>query len=406
MQTKTDEIECFEAGSGEVPWVGCADFAADDRAALEQLARDRVIEYERKESEIHISGVDRVGIVALPSGRRLVIRSKIENLVLLDWLAYLGEFPPLDSWLPGNAVSQGSAFPVCLARLFLGELDKLTRQQIRKDYAAVFSHESTIRGRILTTRLWRNLDRLPRVPQSQRSRTVDVPHNLVLALALDRIPRLLPSESSEDHSLCARLCDQWSCVDRALIDPVSAVTEAQWACPPGYRVALQLARLILLGATLDSRAAVSSLMFTLPLAAIWERGLQKMLVEIYHETGWSPNSNRTRHWHDKAHGSDTDRLLIADVVMERGGERWILDAKYKRDFGTENRNDRFQMCAYAVAFDADVVSLVYPVASKLKRRVLLDSVYGQKRITIDSLSLPMAQGPDACKAALIAYCRS
>ena len=51
--------------------------------------------------------VDRVGLVVLPSGRRLAIRSKIESLVLLDWLAYLGEFPPLDLWLPDAGITTG-----------------------------------------------------------------------------------------------------------------------------------------------------------------------------------------------------------------------------------------------------------------------------------------------------------
>ena len=60
------------------------------------------------------------------------------------------------------------------------------------------------------------------------------------------------------------------------------------------------------------------------------------------------------------------------------------------------------MCAYAVAFDADVVSLVYPLAqSGYDRRTLLETVVGLKQITIDSISLPMSAGPHLCKAALI-----
>ncbi len=60
----------------------------------------------------------------------------------------------------------------------------------------------------------------------------------------------------------------------------------------------------------------------------------------------------------KAHSSvgrcycenDPNRLMIADILLMRNDERWVLDAKYKRDFGNESRNDRFQMCAYAIAF--------------------------------------------------------
>ena len=50
-------------------------------------------------------------------------------------------------------------------------------------------------------------------------------------------------------------------------------------------------------------------------------------------------------------------------MLENNLERWVLDAKYKRAFGVESREDRFQMCAYAVAFNADRATLVYPTAS-------------------------------------------
>lgn len=83
--------------------------------------------------------------------------------------------------------------------------------------------------------------------------------------------------------------------------------------------------------------------------------------------------------------------------------RWVLDAKYKRAFGNESRDDRFQMCAYAVAFDADRVSLVYPTAQDVRPisvRPLLSAPVGGKMIRIDSINLPMSAGPMACRIAL------
>jgi hypothetical protein len=63
------------------------------------------------------------------------------------------------------------------------------------------------------------------------------------------------------------------------------------------------------------------------------------------------------------------------------------------------------MCAYAVAFDADVVSLVYPLAqSGYRRRTLLETVVGLKHVTIDSINLPMSGGPEGCKAAITELC--
>jgi hypothetical protein len=242
-----------------------------------------------------------------------------------------------------------------------------------------------------------------------RSRTLDTPYNIVLALAVDKLPLLLASSTLNDRTLLARIRDLWAHIRRDMADPVSAVTEAQWACPLGYRAALQLARLILIGAALDPEAGFGGQAFTLSLSSVWERSLRRMVEETSSETGWipSPDSSRTRQWDDSAGRNDPTRWLTADVMATQEELRWVLDAKYKRAFGNESRVDRFQMCAYAVAFDADRVSLVYPLAkSGCDRRTLLDTVVGVKQFTIDSINLPMRAGPEKCKAALVELCSS
>lgn len=407
MPETTDDIVCFELGSGQLPWVGSTASLDLDREAIQRLVQGGVIEVTEKGGDSHISGVDRVGLVQLPSGRRLVIRSKIESLVLLEWLAYLGEFPPLEVWLADTGVTTGADLHTCIARLFLYEVEKLTRLHLRKDYTPIFSNEATIRGRVMTTQLYRKLHRLPHLPQRHRSRTLDTPYNIVLALALDKLPLLLANSTPNDRTMLARIRDMWAHIRRDMADPVSAVTEAQWACPPGYRAALQLARLILIGAALDPEAGFGGQAFTLSLASVWERSLRKMVEDISGKTGWiaSPDSARTRQWDDSARRNDPTRWLTADVMAENDDQCWVLDAKYKRAFGNESRTDRFQMCAYAVAFDADRVSLVYPLGhSRYQRRTLLEAVVGAKTVIIDSINLPMCDGPEICKTALIDLC--
>lgn len=409
MNRRPDDIVCFELGSDQPPWVGTVGLLGPDRDAILRLAHDRLIEFDLKGKEAHISGVDRVGLVLLPSGRRLVIRSKIESLVLLEWLAYLDKFPPLEVWLADVGVTTGVDLHTCIARIFLYELQRLTRLCVRKDYMPVVAHESTIRGRILTKQLYRRLNRLPRVPQWHRSRTFDTPYNIVLALALDKLPLLLASASQVDRTLLARLRDLWAHVRRDIADPVSAVTESQWACPSGYRAALQLARLILIGAALDPDSGVGGQSFTLNLSSVWERSLKRMMEEINSETGWTsaPRSALTRQWDDSSGRNDSTRRLTADMMVRSDERCWVLDAKYKRAFGNESREDLFQMCAYAVAFDANYVSLVYPLArSGYQRRTLLEAVVGLKTITIDSINLPMCLGPESCKKSLIEMCRA
>jgi len=142
--------------------------------------------------------------------------------------------------------------------------------------------------------------------------------------------------------------------------------------------------------------------FTLPLAAMWEHALRRLCDDLAGATGWRRVNDvqRVRRWDDTAGRHDRNRWLIADAIVLRAASRWVLDAKYKREFADESRADRFQMCAYAVAFDADRVTLVYPTsAADAATRELLRTTVGGKHLLIDSLALPMTAGPEACRTA-------
>jgi 5-methylcytosine-specific restriction endonuclease McrBC regulatory subunit McrC len=405
---KLDPIICFEAGSGSTePWIGSRNTVGEDIAMLGRLAERRLIELRVVGNKVSIRGTTRVGLVILPSGRRLVIRSKIPNIVLLDWLAYLGRFPSLSHWLPESGVaavkSDHEDWHLCIARLFLHAMERVTRQHLRKGYVVVAASDSAIRGRIVMSKLGQELYRLPRVPQLQRQRTFDTPFNIVLALALDRLPSLLADGRTEDRRKMAMLREQWSTVRRDISDPITAAVAAQSAEPPGYREALQLARLILIGAVLDPESIMGGQAFTLSMPGIWEEGLRHMLSETAGETGWklAPRDACTRRWDDSFGHCNAQRWMTADAIIERAGKRWVLDGKYKNDFGIESRADRFQMCAYAVAFDADRISLVYPGESLMPVRRLLRTTVGAKQLTIDSFALPMRKGPKTCCAILM-----
>ena len=182
---RLDDIVCFEVGSSDtLPWCGSRGELVEEWQMLELLAERGVIQIDTCGSRVEIRGAKYVGLVVLPSGRRLVVRSKIPSLTLLEWLAYLGEFPRLTTWLPDVGVTVGDDWHECLARLFLYALENVTRLHLRKDYVAVARDEPAIRGRIVTTTLAQKLHRLPRVPQIQRKRTFDTPYNIVLALAI------------------------------------------------------------------------------------------------------------------------------------------------------------------------------------------------------------------------------
>jgi 5-methylcytosine-specific restriction endonuclease McrBC regulatory subunit McrC len=404
MSGRPDDIVCLEVGSGDAPaCLKLRTLLPDDWAALEAEAERGVIQLQVQGEQVAIHGASRVGMVILPSGRRLIIRSKISSLMILEWLVFLGDFPRLTTWLPDAGVSVDDKWHQCIGKLFLAAMEVVTRRHLRRDYTVVRIDEPAIKGRLVTVALASRLHRLPRVPQIQRRRTLDTRFNGVLAMALDRLPYLLTDAPPQQRQRLIHLREQWVSIRRDIDDPLAAVTAAQWASPPGYHVALQLARLILAGARLDPHSNMGGRAFTLSLAVVWERALRRMFDSV---AGWrrTADAKRTRRWDDPAGHDDPRRRLTADVIVEQAGFRWLLDAKYKREFGDESRIDRFQMCAYAVAFDADRVSLVYPTATGAMagRRNLLSVKVGDKPICIESLALPMAAGPDACVTALSA----
>jgi 5-methylcytosine-specific restriction endonuclease McrBC regulatory subunit McrC len=405
----SDPIVCFECGSDEQRLEKTsAKNIGVDLVALERLAAQGLIELNTHGDAVTITGKDRVGMVVLPSGRRLIIRTKIPNVTILEWLVYLGEVPHLTSWLQEAAVSSGDDFYICIAKLFLRELERVTRLHLRMDYVAETTEATLVRGRVVMSRLAYRIHRLPRVPLAYRCRTLDTAYNAVLALALEKLRSSYSEFCQEDRARFATLRDQWASIHREITDPVVAATEAQWACPAGYRIVIQLARLILVGVSLDPCSRMGGQAFTLPLSLIWERSVRKMFFDLGEQTGWIPVSDgrRTRKWDDSYGMEDPSRWLTADVILEQRGARWVLDAKYKRSFGVESRADRFQMCAYALAFNADGGSLVYPTArgDQYRARRLLATTIGAKELVIDSMELPMTSGPAACLNAIQRVC--
>ena len=411
------DILCGEIGAPDADrWSAPVhDLSTHDLTALESLHHQGLVELRpaAEDAALEIAGTDHVGLVVLPTGRRLQIRPKVGNLVLLDWLAWLDESPPPAQWLAGEAgFVTGTDFPSVLATLLLHELEKLTRAPLRREFVATRRASSTVRGRVLAGALAKSSHRLPTVPQAQRSRTADTLHNRVLAAALDRLPLLLPP-SPETRTRLAALRDDWSEVGRDLPDLPRALSDSRFACPPAYAAATQLASLILSGGAAPSPASgAGGRAFLLSLAGVWERAVRKLCATLAPETGWKPTSDadRTKHWHDGPGLANPVRWMTADVLLQTSaGRRWVLDAKYKRDYGCEDRNDRFQATAYAMAFGAERGSLVYPTAdgTTARWRVLLNSRVGRKNhVTIDSIELPMAAGPHVCRAALLELIRA
>ena len=149
-------------------------------------------------------------------------------------------------------------------------------------------------------------------------------------------------------------------------------------------------------------------MFTLSLAAVWEKSLRRLFEQLQAVTGWKlvDDRKRTRQWDDAEGKADSKRWMTADILTERFASRWVVDAKYKLGFGDEGRNDRFQMCAYAVGFSAHRATLAYPTGQNGSSsiRLLLNTDFFGHPVRVDAVELPMEKGPEACKKAIYSLC--
>jgi 5-methylcytosine-specific restriction endonuclease McrBC regulatory subunit McrC len=401
--TISNTIVCDEETTPDpIVWRGTINELGADWECVQRHASRNRIRVDAQGLNIEISGRDRVGCIVLPSGRRIIIRSKIDGLTLIEWLIYLGRFPELIDWSDSGFVSQKGPFEKLIVSLFLRELSYLTDFHLRKDYVWAHTKSSQIRGKIhwaeATSKPWEH----PRLPQLVRERRYDTRENQVLAAALKLVAKInLDLDESEARTL-AKLCYIWTQLPISRIDQWSLVQSNQLIGTSGYRKALQLAKLLLLGATFRDEPSSGGDSFMISLSKIWEDSIEKMCLEIESLQDWKSvnGEGKTRHWDDLGGKTDANRWMRADTLLVNSqGERWVLDAKYKRGFGNESRQDRFQMCAYLIAFRASRATLIYPdgVGHSSSLRVLLRDILGGMTVVIDSIALSMANGPGYCK---------
>lgn len=399
------DIVIDEAGTpNPLVWVGTASQIGSDLDAIRFHAERNVLSVEEIAGRFVLRGKHRTGIVILPSGRRVVLRTKLPGIVLLDWLVYLGEFPNFQHWSQLGNVTSDDDWQQVLLKLFLLELDIVTRWHLRKDFVKLRIESSQVRGRVLAGELATKIWRLPKMPQIVRGRSFDTPANRMLSLALKQVLLFQHDLDANAKKILYRLRNDWADITVDDVDRQQVVADGFSSAPAGYGNALQLARLILFGASMDSQSGWGGHSFTLSLAGIWERSIRQMCKELSSITGWRnlPACKRNRPWDDALGENDPNRLMIADILLQRESDRWVLDAKYKRDFGNESRNDRIQMCAYAIGFRTNRATLVYPsqdILSTSYRRLLVEQFSGTN-VLIDSIALPMSKGPVECKVGL------
>src|SRR5207237_3571847 len=81
--------------------------------------------------------------------RRFPLRPKIGDLALLDWLAYVGDPPPVPPRPPAQGFALRGGFTEAVGNQFLIELETLTRRSLRAQFAHSQEDSLAVRGKIL-----------------------------------------------------------------------------------------------------------------------------------------------------------------------------------------------------------------------------------------------------------------
>jgi 5-methylcytosine-specific restriction enzyme subunit McrC len=296
-----------------------------------------------------------VGLVMLPSGRRLECRPKVPVGTLFTMLAvaYDLDVPLRDDPAGLDDLDQLLAFVV---RHFVALVDARLSAGFIRDYVEVEDNLPAVRGRIaIAEDVRRNAVLRHRTFCRYTEFTHDVPDNQVIRQVIHLLAGWpLP------RALTVRL--------RALDAMMGDVTPTRFGTGvfarfrydrlrEGYRPIHAFCRLFMDGLTLEGRAGgVGFRSFLVDMNALFEAFVGRSLA-----TALPPGvrlSEQAARWLD----ADRRVSLKIDFLLERGGvPALVADTKYKRieTFGAGNA-DVFQMLAYCVATGVPTAVLVYP----------------------------------------------
>jgi 5-methylcytosine-specific restriction enzyme subunit McrC len=129
--------------------VEATELTPKDRTALAD--EDWIAVEETSAETIRLIAERHAGVAGLPSGRQLVITSKVDcNLLYL--LAYAGQLSEEVARGADASISATGSFIDVLARLFVSELEQILQGGLHESYQRVSGDERYIRGRLDLTR--------------------------------------------------------------------------------------------------------------------------------------------------------------------------------------------------------------------------------------------------------------
>lgn len=159
-----------------------------------------------------------------------------------------------------------------------------------------------------------------------------------------------------------------------------------------YKDVIDLSLSILSNKTLNNSASnKSGYSFFLDMAEIWEMYLLKIFQDKFSSDGWKVTSETLQTYK----GTFYSRKLIPDIVLRRGSEIAVFDAKYKLMRGhyyDVDRSDFFQIHTYKAYYNKEsklaVSGLLYPIEnSKVDRRPSVSILNNTTKFIISGIEI-------------------
>ena len=299
---------------------------------------------------------NKIGAV-LTGETTLLVQPKLPIHQVLFLLGYAAD---PQGWRDGNAtLTDAPDLVTGVAALYARVCDRALARGLLHGYHSVETDLTTVRGRI---DLARQLRRRPGVDVPLAVRFQDYDEDIAenqLLLAAASTLRTLPIRSPSARRSLHRLRDTMRNVTLTEHAPGAIPTVTYTRLNRHYRPAVELARMILTGRSIDLRPGrVETPSLVIDMAVVFEEFVRRAIREaIGASEDQFPSGSNCPHLALDIAGRV--RLQPDLSYWPTGGCAFVGDVKYKRDSGQGSNADLYQLLAYAIAAALPQATLIY-----------------------------------------------
>ena len=311
-----------------------------------------------RDGSVTLSATQHVGIISLPDGPTIEIRSKVPDLNLLLMLRYAQDIDA-STVEQETAITAGQTFIEALAALFQTELKSVVRQGLYRDYRRTSGAENHLHGRLdLQQQLQRQGHAPTRFECTYDELTYDTTVNRAVLYATTVLSRLV-----RDRELSQALSRHQQLFRRRVtLTPVRLVDLERielTRLSAHYTDLVRLTKLVLRSVFVQDLRAGDRASFALlvDMNQVFEAVVGRAVTgALRTREGWSVETQASSY--DLLNGKPDVQIRPDILVRNDQGEPVLVgDAKWKTE--RPQNSDLYQLVTYQVAHDVPGV-LLYP----------------------------------------------